>query len=274
MTAYTTTSISSYNDSPPPDDGSQVSANEITWSKHKTKLTDPLKSAFESLDSKLTSLFGSAGGFTISLEDGGSVASAATLPLTAEGNYWNVTGTTTITALAAVDTGSFVFLRFAGALTLTHDATNLILPGGANITTAAGDIAIFHEYASGDWRCLGYMRAGTQPNQAARIATGTYTGDGTTLQIITGIGFRPKYLEIVPQATASATDVPIIVTTDVIVDDNASGMAIAHRTVANYHTAFSDEIVSLDADGFRVDDAGTDNHPNKSGQVYNYLAIG
>jgi hypothetical protein len=45
------------------------------------------------------------------------------------------------------------------SLTLTHHATDLILPSGANITTAAGDEFTFVEYASGDWRCIGYVLA-------------------------------------------------------------------------------------------------------------------
>jgi hypothetical protein len=56
--------------------------------------------------------------------------------------------------------GTVIKLHFDGALTLTHHATDLILPGGVNITTAAGDEAEFVEYASGDWRCTSYFRAG------------------------------------------------------------------------------------------------------------------
>lgn len=52
-TRYTTVSISGYNSSPPPDDGSTGSDNQITWSKHKTKIGDPIKNAVESIDSKL-----------------------------------------------------------------------------------------------------------------------------------------------------------------------------------------------------------------------------
>lgn len=46
-------SISGYNATPPADDGSQVSSNQITWSKHKLKLGDPLKTAIESINSAL-----------------------------------------------------------------------------------------------------------------------------------------------------------------------------------------------------------------------------
>jgi hypothetical protein len=36
----------------------------------------------------------------------------------------------------------------------------------------------------------------------------------------------------------------------------------------------TDAIISLDTDGFTVDDAGTDDHPNRLNQLYNYMAIG
>lgn len=52
-TKYSTTSVSGYNSSAPPDDGSTGSDNQVTWAKIKTKLPDPLKTALESIDSKL-----------------------------------------------------------------------------------------------------------------------------------------------------------------------------------------------------------------------------
>jgi len=90
---------------------------------------------------------------------GADVASAAALAIPNNGNYFDVTGTTTITSIASVGIGTVIKLHFDGALTLTHNATTLILPGGANITTAAGDEAEFVEYAAGDWRCTSYTRA-------------------------------------------------------------------------------------------------------------------
>lgn len=69
------------------------------------------------------------------------IASATTTTLgTQNTNFLRVTGTTTITSFGTTYNGPR-FLRFEGALTLTHSAT-LILPTGANITTAAGDLAI------------------------------------------------------------------------------------------------------------------------------------
>ncbi len=106
---------------------------------------------------------------------GADVASAGALTLGTDGNYFDITGTTTITSIATVSIGTWVRLHFDGALTLTHHATDLVLPTGANITTAAGDEAEFIEYASGDWRCVSYSAA------TGRALTGNITlGSPTT----------------------------------------------------------------------------------------------
>lgn len=75
-------------------------------------------------------------------EKGANVASAGTISL-GEGGYFHITGTTTITDIdfGTAKDGRAAWLIFDGALTLTHNATTLALPGGANITTAAGDMA-------------------------------------------------------------------------------------------------------------------------------------
>jgi len=90
---------------------------------------------------------------------GADVASAGALTLGTDGNIFDITGTTTITSIATLAIGTVVVLQFDAALTFTHHATNLILPGGANITTAAGDHAVMAEYAAGDWRCIAYTKA-------------------------------------------------------------------------------------------------------------------
>lgn len=92
------------------------------------------------------------------LAKGADVASGTALALGADGNSFDITGTTAITSIQTVGVGTVVVLHFDGALTLTHHATDLILPTGANITTAAGDIGVFYEYATGDWRLIGYSR--------------------------------------------------------------------------------------------------------------------
>jgi hypothetical protein len=89
---------------------------------------------------------------------GADIASAATVNLeTATGDLVDVTGTTSITAITLSD-GHERTVRFTGILTLTNGAS-LVLPGGANITTAAGDFAVFRGYAAGVVRCVGYSKA-------------------------------------------------------------------------------------------------------------------
>lgn len=96
---------------------------------------------------------------------GANVASAATVDLgaIADGNYVHITGTTTITAFGTVAAGIERTVVFDGALTLTHNATSLILPGGANITTAAGDVAVVRSEGSGNWKCTSYVKASGAP---------------------------------------------------------------------------------------------------------------
>lgn len=55
---YSTQSISGYNSSPPPDDGSQSSANQVEWAKHIDKIGDPLKTLAEAINSAVLSAFG------------------------------------------------------------------------------------------------------------------------------------------------------------------------------------------------------------------------
>ncbi|MGE5509927.1 MAG: hypothetical protein ACM31O_01595 [Bacteroidota bacterium] len=55
------------------------------------------------------------------------------------------------------------FVSFDGVNTLVHNGTSLILPGGANIQTRAGDTAIFMSGSSGNWRCHHYQRADGAP---------------------------------------------------------------------------------------------------------------
>jgi hypothetical protein len=91
-------------------------------------------------------------------QKGSDIASATTLAKPADGSlggYHVVTGTTTITGLWTGEAdGMEVELRFSGACQLTHDATNFILPAGADVTTKAGDVARFRSESSGEWRCV------------------------------------------------------------------------------------------------------------------------
>ena len=67
---------------------------------------------------------------------GADVASATTVTLGNDGNYFDITGTTTITSITAKTAGTLIILQFDGILTLT-DGSNLIMAG--NFVTTAND---------------------------------------------------------------------------------------------------------------------------------------
>ena len=106
-----------------------------------------------------------------------TLASAATVAIgAATANTITITGTTTITAFDTIAAGAVRRLVFAGALTLTHNATSLILPSGASITTAAGDVAEFVSLGSGNWRCFNYMKANGQAVVAPAAGVTSFAG--------------------------------------------------------------------------------------------------
>ena len=103
-----------------------------------------------------------------------SIASATTTDLgTIGSHYASITGTTTITSFGVSGTTlastAYPFYRvaFAGALTLTYNATSMILPGGVNILTAAGDTADVVYGGGGNWAVIRYQRAALSPSAGA-----------------------------------------------------------------------------------------------------------
>ena len=88
------------------------------------------------------------------------LASAGTTDIgAATSNNVRITGTTTITSFGTAASGVTRQLRFAAALTLTYNATSLILPGAANIITMAGDTATAVSLGSGNWVVTAFQRA-------------------------------------------------------------------------------------------------------------------
>lgn len=131
---------------------------------------------------------------------GADIASATSTAIgAATGNYVNITGTTTITSFDTVQAGTRRFLQFAGALTLTYNATTMILPTAASILTAAGDVAEFISLGSGNWKCVSYTRANGQALAAA--VTATYYSKGavaftTNTTVTHGLGTTPTKIRV------------------------------------------------------------------------------
>jgi hypothetical protein len=121
---------------------------------------------------------------------GSDIASSGTTDLSAAtGNFVDITGTTTITAFGTLTAGMWKFIRFTGALTLTHNATSLILPGAANIATANGDTCIAMSLGAGNWKVMHYQKAdGGVISLASPPAIGGTTPAAGTFTALTATG--------------------------------------------------------------------------------------
>lgn len=130
-------------------------------------------SAFTKAQSNFTELYSGAGTVSHAITD---VASAATCDIGAAAtDRIRITGSVSITSFGT-SANKIRFVHFAAALTLTYNATSLILPDAANKAVEAGDAAIFSSDASGNWRCLSYLSA--DEDVAATDVTFTQAGTG------------------------------------------------------------------------------------------------
>ena len=142
-------------------------------------------------------------------EAGSDITDGAAITI-GEGGYFNlITSTTAITSFVVTTTkaGRTFRCRFNTARTLTHNATSLILPGGANITTAQGDIAQFRDLGSGNVVCEWYTKASGEPivsvDGLALVTSGSFTAV-TTLDLTGLSGYR--YVKFVIKGSRPATD--------------------------------------------------------------------
>lgn len=144
---------------------------------------------------------------------GAAVASSGTTNIFGtDGDFLHITGTTTITSFGtALKAGAMRVVVFDGALTLTHHATNLILPGAANITTAAGDTLIVRAETTTTFRIISYMKASGYPV--------TDTGGGVLGSF--------KNLKIVRDSATQVT-----VTADELILEDTSNNKVSIRSVS------------------------------------------
>lgn len=177
-------------------------------------------------------------GANVDFAKGADIASATTTNIAeSTGNVIDVTGTTTITGFGSVQAGAVRMVRFTGALTLTHNATSLILPTGANITTAAGDEAIMVSLGSGNWRCANYFRKDgtslvgttnsnqiiqTRFTQSAAVAQSTGTAiDDDTIPTLTEC---PVITALNTAITASSGSNTLLITLNLNLQFDSSGV--------------------------------------------------
>ncbi len=181
---------------------------------------------------------------------GADVASATTTNLdAATGNFVHITGATTITAITLAS-GAERVVVFDGALILTHHATTLILPGGVNILTAAGDRAVFRGDGTGNVRCMEYVRAtGPVVLQEVSVDTGAVASDNTTIPWDDTIpqkteGFEYMTLAITPKSASSYLLVEVVAALSISTNSQEVISAIFRDSGANALGAVSSHHVS------------------------------
>lgn len=103
-----------------------------------------------------------------------------------------------------------------------------------------------------------------------RIKTGNYTGDGGVSNAIAGVGFQPKVVIVTFHATAYQAWAHVYMKSDQMFGDLCQFINVEGGETSQA----SNKVISLDADGFTVDDNGADESPNKTGIVYDYVALG
>lgn len=139
---------------------------------------------------------------------GGDIPSASTLVIDTDGDYFDITGTTGITAMT-VDAGRRFTLQFDGAVTLTH-GSSLYLPGATNFTTEANDSLDFIATAANTVRCTGYaLKDGGSPVASLggqyKFLTASWDVSTTGSLAITGVGFAPKHIILLATVSAQPT---------------------------------------------------------------------
>jgi hypothetical protein len=117
---------------------------------------------------------------------GADIASAATLVVGADGNYFDVTGSTGPVTAMTVPVGMLFMLHFISTPTLTHHATNLNLPSAADIVVASDDTAICFSPAANQVYVLDYRRAdGTSVKNSVSVQAPVAKSDNTVYQAAT-----------------------------------------------------------------------------------------
>lgn len=114
-------------------------------------------------------------------------------------------------------------------------------------------------------------------SDTARVVAGSYTGDGSTSQAITGVGFTVKHIMIFQMSDVDdglSGDRAVSWTNTTQIAGNAAGQAVTLDNGSGRGLNIQDAIIALGSDGFTVDDQGADSHPNKNGQVYTFTCWG
>lgn len=132
---------------------------------------------------------------------GSDVAAAGTIVVPVDGFLSDVTGNSVTVTAFTVPAGRVFALQFDGRITLTHNATTLILPGSTNLKTEPGDVLFGFAHAADQVTVIQYLtrrRAGILPGEirlygAAAAPFGWLLCDGTAYNAATDASYQALY---------------------------------------------------------------------------------
>ena len=192
-----------------------------------------------------------------------TLASAATTDIGGQNSpFVEISGTTGITSLGTNYNGPR-FLRFTGALLLTH-SSSMSLTGAANITTAAGDTCVAYPNSAGNgWTVVSYQRgAALAASSGANSDITSLSGfAAVTVQIFTGSGTytRPPGMRnaiIQLQAPGGGGGGAVASSSNLAVGSGGGGGGYAERLVTAAQIGAS-QTVTMGSVGAAGDTAGS-----------------
>ena len=158
---FTSPSLSGYNASPPPNDGSTGANNQVDWSKHIDKIGDPLRTYLLALAAECAVEFGVAASEITSLQSSLSAA----------------TGTAMLFYQASAPTGWTKVTVDAGSNAVDDVAIRIVngSSGGSNVAGASSFSSSFGASATTD----GHTLTAAQSGLPAHNHTIEYSGTGS-----------------------------------------------------------------------------------------------
>ncbi len=168
---YSTQTIANYNTSPPPDDGTAVAANQLSWSKHKDKLADPIKTLTEAINAEALAAFGTVylGHSTNAVSVNYTIVAADERRVVAATN--SITITLLPVATAADGFTLAIFNAGTGTITIEADGSELI-NGALNYTLDDQYESVILQCNGATWRVLAEKRSA----QTLTLPRGYFSG--------------------------------------------------------------------------------------------------
>ena len=240
---FTKPSISGYNANPPPDDGSQVSANEIEWAKHKEKLGDPLNTFATAIADNTESAFNSTINIGTDQENAmaGSLAFTASELTIAAGAITPTRSRHTVDTAgdastddldtintASVSDGAQLIIRAENAgrtVVVKHGTGNIQLLDGLDVTLDDTAKRLHLERDGATW----YQVSSTRPGRIIQMVRTAKTSNSTGTTTVPADNTKPQNTEGTEFFTQTFT--PLSASSTLIVEVLFCGSHTASTTV-------------------------------------------